>query len=109
VENSNTTRLLPVFGRLLWMMIGPLALVLTIYSIATSGAGWTTTADILYFIILGGMMLGRWLEFHGGRPETSTGEPATDADLRRYVLTIMAAGPIVWVLANLVGNYLLAK
>ncbi len=58
MSTPTTTPLSAVFGRLFWMMIGPLALVLTIYFIATSGTGWTTTADLLYFVILGGMILG---------------------------------------------------
>jgi hypothetical protein len=109
MAGSDTTRLIPVLGRLFWMMIGPLLLVLTIYFIATSGTGWTTTADLLYFVILGGMILGKWLEFRGGSPQTSTGEPATAADLHRYILMLVTIGPVVWVLANLVGNHLLAK
>ena len=98
-----------VSGRLFWMMVGPLALVLTIYFIVTSGTGWTTTADLLFFIILGGMILGRWLEFRGGSPETSTGERATAADLHRYILIVVTAGPAVWVVANILGNYVLRR
>ena len=96
-----------VSGRLFWMMVGPLALVLTTYFIVTSGTGWTTTADFLFFIILGGMILGKWLEFRGGSPETQTGERATTADLRRYILMVVTAGPVVWVIANILGNYVL--
>ena len=55
------------------------------------------------------MLLGRWLEFRGGNPQTTTGEPATPADLRRYVLTLIVAGPILWALANLIGNHVLAR
>jgi hypothetical protein len=106
---SSTTPLSAILGRLFWMMAGPLGLVLAIYFIITSGSGWLTTADLLYFGILGGMILGRWLEFRGGSPETSTGEPSTAADLRRYVLTAVCAGPVVWVVANLVGNHLLSR
>ena len=98
-----------VFGRLFWMMVGPLALVLTTYFIVTSGAGWTTMADFLFFIILGGMILGKWLEFRGGSPETSTGERATAADLHRYILMVVTAGPAVWVVANILGNYVLRR
>jgi hypothetical protein len=109
VAGSNTTSLIPVFGRLFWMFIGPLGLVLTIYFIATSGTGWTTRADLLYFVVLGGMILGKWLEFRGGSPETSTGEPATVADLRRYILTVVIAGPAVWVVVNILGNHVLSR
>ena len=104
-----TTPLIAVFGRLFWMIVGPLALVLTAYFIVTSGTGWTTTADFLFLIILGGMILGKWLEFRGGSPETSTGEPATAADLRRYILMVVIAGPAVWVVANILGNYVLRR
>jgi hypothetical protein len=109
MSSPATTPLGVVFGRLFWMMVGPLALVLTIYFIVTSGTGWTTTADLLFFIILGGMILGKWLEFRGGSPETSTGERATAADLRRYILMVVTAGPAVWVVANILGNYVLRR
>ena len=109
MASSDTTRLIPVFGRLFWMMVGPMALVMTTYFIVTSGTGWTTTADFLFFIILGGMILGKWLEFRGGSPETSTGEPATAADLRRYILMVVIAGPAVWIVANILGNYVLRR
>jgi hypothetical protein len=109
MSSSAKTSLSAVFGRLLWMMVGPLGLVLTIYFIVTSGTGWTTTADFLYFILLGGMIIGKWLEFRGGSPETSTGEIATAADLRRYILMVVIAGPAVWVVANILGNYVLRR
>jgi hypothetical protein len=109
MAGSNTTPLIPVFSRLFWMIVGPLALVLTTYFIVTSGTSWTSTADLLFFIILGGMILGKWLEFRGGSPETSTGEPATAADLRRYILMVVMAGPAVWVVANILGNYVLRR
>jgi hypothetical protein len=109
MSSSNTTHLIPTFGRLFWMIAGPLALVLTAQSIITSGAGWATTANVLYFIILGGMILGKWLEFRGGSPETSSGEPATAANLHRYILLVVTAGPAVWVVANILGNYVLRR
>jgi hypothetical protein len=109
MANSPETPLIVVFGRLFWMMLGPVILLLIIYFIVTSGTGWRTFADLFYFITLGGMILGKWLEFRGGDPRTSTGEPARPTDLRRYILMIITIGPIVWVLANLVGNHLLAK
>ena len=107
--SSSTTPLISVFGRLFWMMVGPLGLVLTTYFIVSSGTGWTTPADIIYFVVLGGMILGKWLEFRGGSPETQTGERATAADLRRYILMVVIAGPAVWIVANILGNYVLRR
>ena len=67
------------------------------------------TADLIYFVILGGMILGKWLEFRGGCPETSTGERTSAADLRRYILMVVTAGPVVWLIANILGNYVVRR
>lgn len=106
--DTSHTHLSAVLGRLFWMIAGPLGLALCIYYIVTSGTGWRTEADLLYFLLLGGMILGRWLEFRGGQPQTTSGEPATMADFRRYVVLVAVAGPIVWVIANVIGNHVLA-
>ncbi len=107
MATSSSTSLTPVVGRVFWLLAGPLGLLLALYYIVTSDTGWTTPADLIYFLLLGGMVLGRWLEFRGGNPRNSMGEPVTSADLRRYVLTVALAGPAVWVAANLLGNHLL--
>ena len=108
MSTSTSTPLIPVLGRLFWLMAGPLGLVLTLYFIVTSGTGWTTLADLIYFLLLGGMVLGRWLEFRGGNPRDSLGEPVTAADLRRYALKVALVGPAVWVAANVLGNHVFA-
>jgi hypothetical protein len=55
------------------------------------------------------MLLGRWLGFRGGRPQKATGEPATAEDLRRYWLFTAGVGLLVFVFANLIGNYWLPR
>jgi len=109
MSTSPTGSLAAVLGRLVWMMVGPLSLALTLYYIVTSGTGWGTGVDLLYFVILLAMILGKWLEFRGGDPRTSTGDPAKPGDLRRYILMTLGVGAAVWAVANLVGNHLLAK
>jgi hypothetical protein len=76
------------FGRLAWMIVGPFA----------------QPIDLIYFLVLGGMVLGRWLEFRYSQPLTATGEPATAADLRRYTWVLGILGLGAWIAANLVGN-----
>jgi hypothetical protein len=90
------------------MLYGPLALLFAIWAIMSGASGWATAGDMAYWIILGAMLLGRWLEFRGGNPQTSTGEPATPGHLRRYVVLTLLLGLSVWVMANWVGNYWLA-
>lgn len=90
-------------------MFGPMLLVATALMIVfTPGTGWRTTADITYLMTLMGMILGRCVEHLGGKPETSTGEPSTPANLRRYILFTFVGGLALWLVANLIANYVLA-
>jgi hypothetical protein len=106
---SQSPALPAILGRFVWMLAGPMALVLMTFAIVSEGGGWLTVFDVLYFLILAGMLFGRRLEFRGGSPHTATGEPATEHDFRRYVLIAMIAAPVVWVLANLIGNHWLSR
>ena len=95
----------PAFlGRLAWMIVGPFALAIFAISITMNGDGWFSPLDFIYFLVLGGMLLGRWTEFRHARPMTAMGEPATAAHLRRYTLVLSTLGFGIWVAANLVGN-----
>jgi hypothetical protein len=92
------------FGRLAWMIVGPFALAIFAISIAERHDGWLGLIDGIYFLVLGGMVLGRWLEFRYSQPRTATGEPATVADFRRYTWILGILGLGAWIAANLVGN-----
>jgi hypothetical protein len=93
-----------LFGRLVWMLLGPMALLLMTIAVLSVGSGWLTAADFGYFAALAAMCLGRCLEFRGGDPQTSTGQPATRQHLWRYLAGAGAFGLAVWVVANLVAN-----
>jgi hypothetical protein len=95
------------FGRLSWMIIGPFALAIAAVGIADRRDGWFSPLDLIYFVVLGGMLLGRWLEFRYSRPLTATGEPANGDHLRRYAWGLGLLGLGAWLAANLVGNQVL--
>jgi hypothetical protein len=92
-------------GRLSWMMVGPFCLAICALSIAQRGDGWLSPPDLLYLLVLGGMLIGRWSEFRFGLPLTATGEPASAEHLRRYVWVVAGLGLAIWLAANLVGNH----
>ena len=99
---------LALVGRLFWIMFGPATLLVSAALILNSPrTGWRTGADIVYWIALLGMILGRYLEHRGGDPRTSTGEPATVGDLRRYTVVTTIVGSVVWLIANVISNYVL--
>lgn len=87
------------------MMIGPSILFLLAIGIARDAGGWLTLKDIAFLVILGGVILGRYVEFRGGDPRTATGEPATRNQWRRYVVVTMTIGIGMYVVANLIGNH----
>jgi hypothetical protein len=92
------------FGRLSWMIVGPFALAIFAISIFARRDGWFSVLDLIYFVVLGGMLLGRWTEFRYAQPMTAAGEPATAAHLFRYTWVLSTLGLGIWVAANLVGN-----
>lgn len=104
-----TTSFSALFGRLYWMMIGPMILTLLAVTIINIGSGWFTLADFAFLALVGGLILGRWLEFRGGAPLTYTGEPASPAHLQRFVLWTIIVGLTAWVIANLIGNHWLTR
>jgi hypothetical protein len=109
MDKNEPTRLLPALGRVFWMLLGPMLLVLLTFAIVEIGSGWLTAADLGFFAILAAILFARWLEFRAGHAQTASGEPATGRDLQRYVVGAGLVGMAVWVVANVLGNYVLAS
>jgi hypothetical protein len=86
------------------MFIGPFALTLVAVGISGRHDQWFGALDLIYFVILGGMLLGRWLEFQYSSPLTATGDPAGVHHLRRYAVMLSALGLGAWLVAKLIGN-----
>lgn len=107
MSTQTLTSTTALFGRLTWMFVGPFALAIVAITIAERHGGWLGPFDVIYFVILVGMLLGRRLEFRHSRPMTAAGEPATVDDLRRYSLVLGLLGPGVWLVVHLVGNQVL--
>ena len=103
MHTRQTTTALDLFARLLWVMVGPFALALLALSIARNRGGWLSPPSLAYFPVLGTTIFGRWLEFRGGHPMSATGEPATEAHLRRYLIGAATLGLAVWIVANSLG------
>lgn len=98
---------LSVLGaRLTWLLLGPLALLAITYGIVAGGTGWLTGLDAGFAVVVGLMLLGRWVEQRSGTATTLTGEPATPAQFKRFVTTLIPAAAAIWVAANVAGNHL---
>jgi hypothetical protein len=102
--DTRTTPLPALCARLLWMMVGPITLMLLAFQLTQQRQGWLSATTAAYFLVLGGTVFGRWMEFRSGLPMTVTGEPATTGHLHRYSLAAGAIGAVIWLAANLVGS-----
>ena len=96
-------------SRVFWMMLGPLLIAVAGINIVNSGNGWFTLADIAFLLMLGGVVMARWLELQSGGAQTSTGEPATASQVYRFMLFATIVGLAAWIAANFVGNYWLGE
>ncbi len=94
------------FGRLSWMIVGPLALAIFAISITSCHDGWLSPLfDLIYFVVVGGMLLGRWTEFRYAQLMIKvTGELATVGALCAGIPWASARFGRHSFAANLVGN-----
>jgi len=73
----------------------------------SGSAGWLPLWDLLFLLIIPGLIVSRWVEQRSGAATTITGEPATPAHLRRYTRVVVPVALAAWLAANIVGNHLL--
>ncbi len=106
-QGAQITSLGVLGARLTWVLLGPVAIAGIAWGILSSGSGWLTALDAAFAVVIGLMLLGRWIEHRSGTATTLTGQPATVAHFRRYVVILVPAAAAVWAVANLVGNHVL--
>jgi len=114
VEQGNesvpaVTSLGVLLARVFWLMLGPIAAGLALLGIVRHGEGWATLVDGVFLVVVGLMLLCRWVEIRSGSAMTATGKPATVRHLRRYAVGLLVVAPILWIAANLVGNHVLTS
>jgi hypothetical protein len=97
-----------VLGRLTWLFFGPILLAFVTVVIATRHEGGFSFSDLVFFLVLGAVLAGRWLEFRSGDPRTATGEPATLQHLHRYTVALTGIGLVVWGAATLLRVFRLS-
>jgi hypothetical protein len=99
---------LSVFAaHLTWFFLGPMTLLLLLMGIVEAGTGWATVLDVVYFAILAAIVGARWFDQRSGQSTTSTGEPSTWEDFRRWAVVFPLVAVAAWIGANLIGNHIL--
>lgn len=104
VESGTGASFADVIGRLAWIFVGPLTLMLLLMTFATHPRDWFSGMTFIYFAVLLIMIWGRWREHRAGSPKTVYGDPAKPEHFRQYLLVIVPLALAAWVLANVVGH-----
>jgi hypothetical protein len=100
--------LLFLVTRLYWTGLGPIFALMLLVGVAQNATGWFTTTDAVYFAAVGLLGLSRWLEFRMGKAETTAGKTATWNDLTKYLIVVALLALLAWIVAKVIGLYLLA-
>lgn len=95
-----------VLPRLMWVFFGPFGLMLAALSLVTGKGGWATPASIIYLVLVGAMIGGRYLEQRSGYGLNAAAEPCTWEDFRKYVRTMVPSLVGLWVVLNVVVGLL---
>lgn len=87
--------------RLCWMMLGNAALVFVGVAIAWKRAGIPSWADAVFWAIVVGLIVVRYLDISRFGGQTADGrETATMRHWRRYALLLVGASVILWGVAH---------
>jgi hypothetical protein len=109
MPSSTPPSVSPAWLRGYWTFIGPLLLLVVAAIVIKTGSGWFTAADLAFFVVALSIVLARVKDFRGGDRRTSTNQPATPGDVRRYCLMSIGYALGGWVVANILGNYVMSR
>jgi hypothetical protein len=89
-----------LFLRVFWMLVGNTILViLTIFILR--GEKWTFHAvDVVFWVTVLALILARYLDIKFYCGLTSTGEPASMVNWRKYAIVFVMCSAVIWVLAH---------
>ncbi len=94
---------MPLFLRLTWMALGNATLFLCAALVAKGTA--PLAMDIIFFIVVIGLIVVRYVDITKFKGQTSEGKPANLAHWRRYTVLLAVFSIGVWVLARIAYFY----
>jgi hypothetical protein len=83
--------------RLSWVFAGPVVLVGYLAWLLRSDVAATAPASLLFWAVVGLLVLARFVDVTHFRGETSTGTKATLADAKRFAATVVGLSAAAWV------------
>ncbi len=95
---TESMEFLPLLLRLIWMVFGNVALFLCAALVAKGTA--PIVMDIIFFVVVIGLIVVRYVDITRFNGQTSEGKPATFAHWRQYAVLMAVISAGVWALAR---------
>ena len=86
--------------RIFWMAAGNIVLLLAAWLISQHRGGFWSGSDVLFWAVVLGLVLARFVDVRFLEGDTTTGERATMADFRRYALLVPLVAFVLWGVAH---------
>jgi len=104
ISEPRETGCLTIIIRLIWMIFGNGILFFTAIFIAQQRAG--IVLDIVFWAVVAGVILTRYIDITVFQGNTADNEPATLKDWRQYSLALLVISSVVWIVAHGAANLL---
>jgi hypothetical protein len=89
--------------RTYWMMVGNALVALAAIFIAEDKGVSFTSKDILYWLAVGSVITGRYLDIRFMNGQTADGKPATMKDCERYTTVYGGVAVLGWIACHLIS------
>jgi hypothetical protein len=86
------------------MLVGNAFLLITALKIAQPRAEFFSVADIVFWGVVVGVAVVRYVDIHRFDGHTAKGRRATPADYRRYLLLLGTLSLALWLIAHALGH-----
>lgn len=87
-------------ARLTWSCLGRLALVYATSATVAEGTGWLTSVDGFFALVVGLILVDRWVEHRSGSATTAPGKPATYLKMPRLHPGSRSLAIVAWKLSE---------
>jgi len=89
--------------RSVWMVVGPIAMVIGAVEIVRFGRSWLTPADGAFAGIIAMTLAARWYDFRFGTRTTTNGWPDSRREAAQYSMRLIVAAMSIWIGSNLIS------
>jgi hypothetical protein len=106
-QEEGSSNLTIGLARLYWAIFGPGFLIGSLALSVAGPKGWLTGRDLVPFLVLGAMILCRWMEQRTGKATTAYGDPSTPRDFHLWAVIVSVIAVVGWIIANIISNHVM--